>query len=69
MCFPVTGVHLCILNRFVHTLYFAVGTMIDAYYSGTVTKREGEEFALDNRFDLFFETSAKTGENVQTVSS
>ena len=50
-------------------LYLAVGAMIDLQQFRMVTKEFGQEFACTNKFDLFFETSAKTGENVQTVSS
>ena len=49
-------------------LYLAVGTKIDLWVSRRVSKEFGQEFARKNKFDLFFETSAITGENVQTVS-
>ena len=49
--------------------YFAVGTCIDLQNLRKIPKEEGEKFALENDFDLFFETSAVTGENVHTVSS
>ena len=42
--------------------------MIDLQQFRRVTKEFGQNFALKNKFDLFFETSAKTGENVQMVS-
>jgi hypothetical protein len=32
-----------------------------------VTKEEAEKFMNTNNFSLFFETSAKTGENVEKV--
>ena len=49
--------------------YLAVGTKIDRQQFRRVTEEVGQKFALKNKFDLFFETSARTGKNVQMVSS
>ena len=50
-------------------LCLAVGTKIDLQEDRQVTEEFAQEFARKEKFDLFFETSSKTGENVQTVSS
>ena len=77
-CFvQVTSDHLLIMFLYYHFpdtfqklfSYLAVGTKIDLQHKREVTKEDGEKFALENKFDLFLETSAKTGENVQEVSS
>ena len=66
-------VFCCVRSLLLHfeqiCLCLAVGAMIDIQQSMKVTKEFGQKFARKNKFDLFFETSAKTGENVQTVSS
>jgi small GTP-binding protein len=42
-----------------------IGNKVDLIEKRVVTKEEGEKFAKDNNL-LFFETSAKTGENIET---
>ena len=46
---------------------FLVGNKSDLEESRKVSKDEGEKFTKENKLNMFFETSAKSGDNVQNV--
>lgn len=56
----------CRENSSGYCQFVLVGNKCDLQDQRTVTKEEGSEFALENKI-LFFETSAKTGLNVQEI--
>ena len=48
-----------------HALVFLVANKKDREQDREVSTEKGEQFARENGIDLFFETSAKSGDNVE----